>query len=108
MLPCFIFMALNPLDSSFTRVIYHLGGEKHQRFIHLYLCWKAVVGELLAERSHPVKLDKNTLFVRVENNAWMQELILLKTKILKKYHAVYHEDLQDIIFIIKSKRKRKK
>ncbi|MCD8479959.1 MAG: DUF721 domain-containing protein [Candidatus Cloacimonetes bacterium] len=101
-------MAFTSLDSRLRQVVFKLGGEKHQRFISLYLAWKGVVGELLAERSHPIRIDHNTLFVGVENSAWMQELILLKPKIMKQYKALFHEELQDMVFIIKSKGKKKK
>jgi predicted nucleic acid-binding Zn ribbon protein len=101
-------MALSGLNTNLRRVLYKIGGEKHERFISLYLAWKSVVGELLAERSHPIKIEQNTLFVGVENSAWMQELVLLKPKILQKYKNAYHEELQDMVLIIKSKGKRKR
>jgi predicted nucleic acid-binding Zn ribbon protein len=101
-------MALSGLSTNLRRVLYKIGGEKHERFISLYLAWKSVVGELLAERSHPIKIEQNTLFVGVENSAWMQELVLLKPKILQKYKNAYHEELQDMVLIIKSKGKRKR
>lgn len=101
-------MALSGLNTNLRRVLYKIGGEKHERFISLYLAWKSVVGELLAERSHPIKIEQNTLFVGVENSAWMQELVLLKPKILQKYKNAYHEELQDMVLIIKSKGKKKR
>jgi hypothetical protein len=101
-------MALTALDSRIRQVINNLGGEKHQRFIGLYLAWKSVVGDLLSERSHPIKIENNTLFVGVENSAWMQELILLKPKIMQKYKSMFQEELQDIVLIIKAKGKRRK
>ena len=101
-------MALSRADNRFQSVIYRLGGERHQRFIRVYLAWKHLVGELLSERSHPVKLDNNVLFVGVQNSAWMQELILLKADIIKNYKSQFGEDLQDIIFTIRTGRKRKR
>lgn len=101
-------MAFLRADNRFQSVIYRLGGEKHQRFISVYLAWKKLVGELLAERSHPVKLDNNVLFVGVQNSAWMQELILLKTDILKNYKSQFGEDLQDIVFTIRTGHRRRK
>lgn len=95
-------------DNRFQSVIYRLGGDRYERFIRIFLAWKRLVGELLAERSHPIKLENNVLFVGVQNSAWMQELILLKTDILKNYKNQFGEDLQDIIFIIKAGRKTKK
>ncbi|MCB5272165.1 MAG: DUF721 domain-containing protein [Candidatus Cloacimonetes bacterium] len=94
-------------DNRFQSVIYRLGGERHQRFIRVYLAWKQLVGDLLSERSHPVKLDNDVLFVGVQNSAWMQELILLKADIIKNYKSQFGEDLQDIIFTIRTGRKRK-
>ena len=100
-------MALSRADNRFQSVIYRLGGERHQRFIRVYLAWKQLVGDLLSERSHPVKLDNDVLFVGVQNSAWMQELILLKADIIKNYKSQFGEDLQDIIFTIRTGRKRK-
>jgi predicted nucleic acid-binding Zn ribbon protein len=100
-------MALSGLNTNLRRC-YTSRRREHERFISLYLAWKSVVGELLAERSHPIKIEQNTLFVGVENSAWMQELVLLKPKILQKYKNAYHEELQDMVLIIKSKGKRKR
>jgi predicted nucleic acid-binding Zn ribbon protein len=100
-------MALNPAGPRINDLIYRLGGEKHRRFIHIFMNWKPMVGELLSQRSHPIKIDRDILFVAVENSAWMQELVLLKEDIIKKYRKKCHEDLSDIIFIIKTKRKKK-
>lgn len=106
--PVLFDMALESINAKFMQVIFRLGGDKHQRFIHIYLNWKRIVGDLLSERSHPLKLERDTLFVGVENSTWMQELILLKPKIIQKYQNALGENLQDIVFIIKSKRKKKK
>ena len=95
-------------DNRFQSVIYRLGGERHQRFIRVFMAWKQLVGDLLSERSHPVKLDNDVLFVGVQNSAWMQELIFLKADIIKNYKSQFGEDLQDIIFTIRTGRKRKK
>jgi hypothetical protein len=100
-------MAFVLADNRFHRILYHLAGERFNRFVHVSLGWKRIVGELLAERSQPVKLEHDVLFVGVQNSSWMQELILLKSDILVKY-AQYGEELSDIIFIIRSPRKRKK
>ncbi len=101
-------MALNPADTRIRQLIYKIGGEKHQRFINIFLNWKRLVGELLSERSHPIKLEHDTLFVGVQNSAWMQELILLKADIMQKYKSICHEELKDIIFLINTKRRPRK
>ncbi len=95
-------MSTNLISGFTTDLLYRLGGDKYRRFIHVYLCWKRVVGDLLSSRSHPIKLENNVLYVAVHNNTWMQELILLKQDILDKYKTLYQEEIAEIVFLISS------
>ncbi|MDD3535929.1 MAG: DUF721 domain-containing protein [Candidatus Cloacimonetes bacterium] len=101
-------MALSSLQSRISQLLYRVAGEEHHRFIQLFMAWERVVGKLLAERSHPIRLDHETLFVGVENSAWLQELTLLKSKIISAYQDISKVEIKDIVFIIKSKGKKKK
>ncbi|HHV37700.1 MAG TPA: DUF721 domain-containing protein [Candidatus Cloacimonetes bacterium] len=100
-------MSLKPIDNNLKELISRIGGERYHRFINVFMAWKSVVGELMAERSYPIRLDKNTLFVGVQNSAWMQELMLLKPDIIQKYKEKHNEELSDIVFLITSTRKRR-
>lgn len=99
-------MSLNQISNQSNGLIYRLGGEKYQRFIHVFLAWKGVVGELLSSRSHPLKLELNTLYVSVQNSTWMQELVLLKRDIMAKYKSIYQEEIAEIVFIISSPKRK--
>lgn len=99
-------MAFHEISRQTEHLIYRLGGEKYQRFIHISLKWKRVVGELLADRSHPIKLEHNVLYVAVQNNTWMQELLLLKKDILSKYKNLYQEEIAEMIFLISSPKRK--
>lgn len=44
--------------------------------------WAEVVGEQLAERSHPDRYDHGTVWVAVEGSAWAQELRMSREVIL--------------------------
>lgn len=101
-------MALSSLQSRISQLLYRVAGEEHHSFIQLFMAWEKVVGKLLAERSHPIRIDHDTLFVGVENSAWLQELTLLKSKILLAYKELTKIELSDIVFIIRSKGKKKK
>ena len=102
-------MAFVPITKQSENLLYRLGGERYQRFIHIYLVWKNVVGELLSSRSYPMKMEGDVVYVAVQNNTWMQELILLKKDILKKYKSQYQEEIAELVFLISSpKRKCKK
>jgi len=102
-------MAFVSITKQSENLLYRLGGERYQRFIHIYLVWKNVVGELLSSRSYPMKMEGDVVYVAVQNNTWMQELILLKKDILKKYKSLYQEEIAELVFLISSpKRKCKK
>lgn len=49
----------------------------------IHRIWKEVVGDKVAERSHPLRLKDKTLYVRVVSSPWMQELSLFKDRIIK-------------------------
>lgn len=95
-------MAFNPVNRFCNRLVLNLAGEKYRSFIILYSGWKGIVGDLLAERSHPVKFQKSILYVGVQNNSWMQELILHKNALLAQCRQSINEELTDIIFVIRS------
>ncbi len=95
-------MSINQISGITTELLYRLGGDRYKRFIHVYLCWKRVVGDLLSSRSHPIKLENNVLYIAVQNNTWMQELILLKQDIINKYKTIHQEEIAEIVFLISS------
>jgi predicted nucleic acid-binding Zn ribbon protein len=43
----------------------------------VWTIWDEVVGEILAARSEPIRMEHGKLFVRVAGSAWMQELQFL-------------------------------
>ncbi|MDT8420017.1 MAG: DUF721 domain-containing protein [Desulfuromonadales bacterium] len=49
-----------------------------------WLIWDQVVGEQIARRARPLRFREGILEVRVDNPVWMQQLQMLKPKILQK------------------------
>lgn len=49
--------------------------------------WEERVGEEIAERARPVRLDGETLFVEVESSSWMMELQMMKRELLGRLNA---------------------
>ncbi|MGH7856252.1 MAG: DUF721 domain-containing protein, partial [Candidatus Binatia bacterium] len=47
----------------------------------VWTVWEEVVGEILAARAEPIRIEDGKLVVRVANSAWMQELQFLKEEI---------------------------
>lgn len=46
--------------------------------------WDSIVGPGLAEKSHPDRYDRGTVWVSVQGSAWAQELRMIKDRILQK------------------------
>lgn len=86
------------------QIIFRLAGERYLGFVKLYMAWPAVVGTLLAEKSMPIKLDEQILYVAVSNNTWMQELVLLKNKIKQELTKKSSVAVIDIIFTIRTRK----
>ena len=95
-------MAFTSLSNIKKEVIDRIAGEKYKSFVNLYQNWKEIVGPLLAARSHPFHLKDSILYVAVENNSWLQELVLRKLYILKQLNDKTGEEIKDIIFLIKT------
>lgn len=95
-------MALNSISQYGKSLALRLGGEKFRSFICLYLGWKDIVGELLAQKSQPFRFKDGILYVAVQNNSWQQELILKKEQIKAKCASLCNESIQDIMFYIRT------
>jgi len=49
-----------------------------------WLIWDKLVGEQIANRARPLRIRQNVLEVQVDHPVWMQQLQMLKPKILEK------------------------
>ncbi len=83
--------------------VLRLAGEKYRFLALIALNWRNIVGELLAERSTPEKYEHHTLFVKVNNPTWMQELVLIKPQIIERMNKLLETQVNDIIFMTGSK-----
>jgi predicted nucleic acid-binding Zn ribbon protein len=84
------------------KVLYDIAGAEYKDLVTIILCWKHIVGKLLAERAKIQGFQNKTLYVAVSNNVWMQELVLHKKIMIKKIKKELDIDVQNIIFYIKS------
>ncbi|MBM4403480.1 MAG: DUF721 domain-containing protein [Candidatus Cloacimonetes bacterium] len=94
-------MAWQALGRLTDFLLERIAGEKFADFLAILRSWRVIVGDLLAERSCPVKYENNVLFVGVKNNTWMQELILTKQRIIDAYRQKLKINIRDIIFLIR-------
>lgn len=62
-------------------------------------CWNDVVGPQIARHAQPLRIRDRVLEVRVSQPAWMQQLQLLKPKILQQLNEHLNEELIDDIYL---------
>ena len=63
------------------------GLEKGIRQNQAIMIWEEIVGEKIAAKAIPDRIEHGRLYVKVENSVWKQELHFLKKDIIKKLNA---------------------
>ncbi|MEF3694242.1 MAG: DUF721 domain-containing protein [Candidatus Cloacimonadota bacterium] len=84
------------------QMVMQLAGERFRDFVVLYRSWAAVVGDILSSRSYPIKYDKGFLYIAVSNNVWLQELVLLKKKIMLELNKRTGISINEVYFVIRT------
>jgi predicted nucleic acid-binding Zn ribbon protein len=95
-------MSLTKAGNIFNELLFRLAGARYKDFVRLILVWENVVGSLLAQKAKIYKVDEKVVFVKVENNIWLQELILLKSEIKQKLKRQSGVKIKEIVFFIKN------
>ncbi len=76
-----------PLEDS-SQVMYRAlklaGLSDHAQRLHIFQCWRDVVGSKIAARTTPDMFRAGVLFVKVASPTWQQELSYLKVDIIAK------------------------
>jgi len=71
--------------------------------------WAEVVGDLLASKAEPTRIEAGKLFVRVANSTWMQELQFLKDDIRSRLnHRLGTPIVHDIFLILGAAKPRRR
>jgi hypothetical protein len=77
------------------------------RRVMLMSLWPQVVGELVAQKSWPEKVEEGILIVGVVSHAWANELHLLKTQIIARYRKLLgRSSLRDVEFRVLRRKNR--
>ena len=76
-----------PIAESLGGVIEGLGLGPALEDARVFADWESVVGPEIARISQPYRVDYGTLIVHVKNSAWMSELALRRSDILRRVNA---------------------
>jgi len=78
-----------------------LGLSRRMNEQRLLDAWGEAVGEGVAKRTEPIRIENRVLFLKVTNSVWMQQLQFMKELILKNLHEKTGINfLQDLRFFI--------
>lgn len=64
-----------------------MGAKIRQYSLHAH--WEKIVGPKIAGHATPTVWRGNTLFVEVENPAWLQELRMMEEEVLEKIRTAF-------------------
>ncbi len=73
-----------PVGEILGRLVNRAGWAERMRLGRLRDAWPQIVGDQVASRSEPVRLEDGVLQVRADGSAWATELTLLSASIASK------------------------
>lgn len=83
------------------------GWEAKVELHSIFPKWKQVVDETTAEHTEPLKIVKGTLWVEVENSAWLQQFQFQKVLLIKAINShLKNVEIKDIRFVLPQDEKR--
>ncbi len=89
------------LAAILPRVMKDNGWEARLEMHSIFPDWEKVVDETTATYAQPLKIVKETLWIEVENSAWMQQFQYQKIMLLKTINGhLKNSKIKDIRFVL--------
>ncbi len=76
-----------PIRGLVGAILKKLGVAEQVERAAVFSEWEDRVGEKIARRARPVRLNEGTLFVEVESSSWMMELQMMKRELMERLNA---------------------
>jgi len=93
---------LKPLGNFLPAVLDKLGLSERLAQQKAVILWKSAVGRDISKQTIANRTQENILYVSVSNPVWMNELVYLKSSIIKKLNELIGEEVvKDIKFYLK-------
>lgn len=91
--------ALMPLGDVLSKNVFGKRGETLLTLYRLRRAWAGIVGESLAAKTWPKRIQKETLVVAAENPVWAAQLSMMKEEILKAVLLRTGQKYSDLRFV---------
>jgi hypothetical protein len=83
-----------PVANLLPSVLKQIGLDKRQSDLEILKVWNQVMDPEIVARAKPVNLHKGTLFVTVDNSAWLSEIVRYRSReILNRLQHSFGKDL---------------
>jgi len=94
------------IGSVIENLIQNLSDKGFSREIKIAFLWRRIVGDILDNKTRILKFENGILYIVVENNIWLQELVLKKTEILEQLNGQLDptHQIKNIIFSLSGKK----
>ncbi len=94
------------IGSIIENLIQNFSEKGFSREIQIAFLWRRTIGDILNNKTRIQKLENNVLYILVENNVWLQELVLKKSEILEGLNAKLPatQKIKNIVFSLSGKR----
>lgn len=76
-----------PVGGGVERVLKHLNAPKADVVESVFSDWERLVGEVIAEHTTPVRIEKGVLYLEVDNPAWASEMEWMSEELLRRITA---------------------
>jgi predicted nucleic acid-binding Zn ribbon protein len=87
-------MAFKPVSAVLGKVLKNCRvSPKDVEALKVFSLWSEVVGERIAQHARPVRVNKQRLFVEVDNPVWLSQLRLMRLDILDRIEKTMGKDL---------------
>ena len=91
--------SLSSLGSALHDAFDQYGLKSKIREREIFLHWEEIVGSAIAKQSEPVRVKSGRLLIRVSNAVWRQELLQMRTELIRKInHHLGVDIVKEIIF----------
>lgn len=84
---------LQKLGDVLQKTLKHLNISRDFMNQNILNAWNKAVGPQISAQTHPDRLKKNTLFVKVSNSIWMHQLQFMKSDIIDKTNNVLGKEI---------------
>ncbi len=89
-----------PLAEVLKQYIRAIGGEKKIKEIRLVKEWANIIGPNISKNTEKIFINNNKVYIRFNSPIIKQEIMLLKTEIIKRFNTVAGEKfIYDIVFL---------